>query len=148
MISSHPCCVQFERGTSARVWGHMLGVVGTITAAAATVPLAHFLIHAYSLLLRVSRGYADDVRFQLQSRKLLVHSADQVHRASRAVFGEQMSQSLNVCPLLPLVILHADLLTILSCCSLSPPYAPLHRHLPIATQTNQGFMCSSIRKST
>lgn len=75
----------------------MLGVVATLTAAAATVPLANFFVNLYSMLLRVSRGNVDDVRFQLQSRKLLVHSADQVHRASRRVFGEELPQSLQVC---------------------------------------------------
>ena len=74
----------------------MLGGVATLTAAAACVPLANFVMNLYSLLLRVSRGCVDDVRFQLQSRKLLVHSADQVHRASRRVFGEELPQSLHV----------------------------------------------------
>jgi hypothetical protein len=89
-------CVQLEPGTSARVWGHTLGAVATLTSLAAMLPLAHFVINTYSLILRVSRAFVDDVRFQLQSRKMLVHSADQVYRASQCVFGEELNANLVV----------------------------------------------------
>jgi hypothetical protein len=89
-------CMQLERGTAARAWGHAMALVAAVTATAATLPIATFIIRTYVAVLRISRRYIDNTRFQLQSRLLLVHSADQVYRAARLVFGDEVTGNIRV----------------------------------------------------
>lgn len=66
-----------------------------MSTTASLLPLFERVVRLYMRLVRLARGYADDLRFQLQTRKLLVHSADQVQRAARTVFGRTLTEKVQ-----------------------------------------------------
>lgn len=84
--------MQVERGTTARAWAILIAGTACMSTTAAALPLLERGVRLYMRLVRFAREHADDVRFHLQSRKLLVHSADQAERAARTVFGETLTE--------------------------------------------------------
>eukprot|EP00892_Ulva_mutabilis_P008899 jgi/Ulvmu1/6381/UM003_0009.1 len=84
-----------ERGTTARAWVTLIGATACMSTTAALLPLFERCVRLYMRLVHLARGNADDLRFQLQSRKLLVNSADQVERAARTVFGSKITEKVQ-----------------------------------------------------
>lgn len=86
---------QIERGTAARAWAIVIASTACMSTTAALLPVFERAVRLYMRLVSFARAHADDVRFRLQSRKLLVHSADQVERAARTVFGEALTETIQ-----------------------------------------------------
>jgi hypothetical protein len=72
--------------------------IATATAAA-VVPALEGAMRGYRRLLSAAADHRATVHFRLQSRKLLVHSADHTERAARRFLGDAASSAIQVrCP--------------------------------------------------